>query len=178
MGMESTERPGGVLFKGNPLTLLGPELKVGQAVPDFAVLANDLSPLTLAGTEGVRVFVTVPSLDTPVCDLEARRFNDEAALLPGVSVFVVSADLPFAQARWCGNAGIKNVATVSDHRAMSFADAWGVHIKELRLLARAVFVVDAAGKLSYFQLVKEIASQPDFDAALAAIRQVRTVSRR
>ena len=161
---------GAVTFQGNPLTLSGKELQAGQAVPSFELLGVDLQPVRLADTKGVRVFTTVPSLDTPVCDMQVRRFNAEATKLPHVSVFAVSADLPFAQARWCGAAGVDRVKTLSDHRTMEFAKAWGLHVDELRLLARAVFVVDSAGKLVYRQLVREITEQPDYEKALAAVK--------
>lgn len=166
------EIPGGVTFKGNPLTLFGNELKVGDTAPDFKLLANDLSDVKLADTKGVRVFTTVPSLDTPVCDLQVKRFNEEAAKLPNVSIYAISADLPFAQARWCGTA-IKNVKTLSDHRDMAFAAAWGLGVKELRLVARSVFVVDSQNKIVYKELVKEITTAPNFDAALAAIKTAK-----
>lgn len=162
-----------VTFKGNPLTLVGKEVKVGDAAPDFALLANDLSEVKLSDTKGVRVFTTVPSLDTPVCDAQVRRFNQEAAKLPNVSIYAISADLPFAQARWCGGAGIDKVKTLSDHRAMAFADAYGLHIKELRLLARSVLVVDSAGKVVYKELVSEVTASPNFDAALKAIQAAK-----
>lgn len=167
------ETTGGVTFKGNPLTLFGNELNVGDTVPDFKLLANDLSEVKLADTKGVRVFTTVPSLDTPVCDLQIKRFNEEAAKLKGVSIFAVSADLPFAQARWCGAAGAKNVKTLSDHRDMAFAAAWGLGVKELRLVARSVFVVDSQNKIVYKELVKEITTAPNYDAALAAIKNAK-----
>lgn len=167
------EIQGGVTFKGGPLTLAGNELKVGDVVPDFKLLANDLSEVKLADTKGVRVFTTVPSLDTPVCDLQVKRFNEEAAKLANVTVFAVSADLPFAQARWCGAAGAKNVKTLSDHRDMAFAAAWGLYVKELRLVARSVFVVDSQNKIVYRELVKEITNSPNFDAALAAIKTAK-----
>lgn len=168
-----TERTGAVTFKGNPLTLLGTELKTGVTAPDFTLLGNDLAPVKLADTKGVRVFTSVPSLDTPVCDAQVRRFNEEVAKFPNVTVYAVSADLPFAQARWCGGAGIKNIKTLSDHRDMGFASAWGLQIKELRLLARAVFVVDSAGKITYAQVVKEVTDSPDFEKALAAIKEAK-----
>lgn len=161
---------GAVTFHGNPLTLSGNELQMGMKVPDFELLKNDLQPFRLGDTSGVRVFTTVPSLDTPVCDMQVRRFNKEATALGNVSVFAVSADLPFAQARWCGAAGVERVLTLSDHRNMAFAKAWGVHVDELRLLARSVFVVDASGTLVYRELVKEITDQPDYDKALAAVK--------
>ena len=168
----ATERRNVVTMKGNPVTLVGPELKPGDKAPDFTVLANDLSPVTLADSAGkVRLISVVPSLDTPVCDQQTRRFNEEAARLGDkVAILTVSMDLPFAQKRWCGAAGIDRVKTVSDHRDASFGTAYGVLIKELRLLARAVFVVDAAGRIAYVQIVPEATSHPDYTAALAATR--------
>ncbi|OGR89682.1 MAG: lipid hydroperoxide peroxidase [Elusimicrobia bacterium RIFCSPLOWO2_01_FULL_59_12] len=167
-----TERKGGTTFKGNPLTLIGNEVKVGQTAPDFSALAGDLSPVTLASSKGkTRLFVAVPSLDTPVCDAETRRFNEEAAKMPGVDVWVISMDLPFAQGRFCQTAGIKNVKCLSDHRDASFGKAYGTLIKELRLLSRAIFVVDANDKVQYVEYVKEVTSHPDYQAALDALKQ-------
>jgi thioredoxin-dependent peroxiredoxin len=167
-----TERPGAVTFQGNPLTLLGKEVKVGEKAPDFAVLDNSLSPVSLAKYQGkVLILSAVPSLDTPVCDLETRRFNEEAAKLGGdVVVLTISMDLPFAQARWCGAAGAKHVTTLSDHKEASFGLAYGVLIKELRLLSRAVFVADRKGVIRYAELVKEITHEPDYDSALKAVQ--------
>jgi thiol peroxidase len=161
-------------MKGNPLTLLGEGVREGQKAPDFTALATDLSPVSLAPLRGkVVVLASVPSLDTSVCDLETRRFNQEAASLgPDVRILVVSMDLPFAQKRWCGAAGIENLRTLSDHRDAAFGLAYGVLIKELRLLARAVFVVDAEGIVRYTQLVREIATEPDYASVLAAVRKV------
>lgn len=163
-----------VTFKGTPLTLEGAAPVLGQPAPPFTVLANDLSPVTEATLKGkVTVLITVPSLDTPVCDTEVRRFNTEAAALgPHVQILCVSADLPFAQARWCGAAGIQAVRTLSDHRELALGKAFGVAIKELRLLARAVFVTDASGLLRYEQLVPEITHEPDYPAVLAAVKQL------
>jgi len=168
-----SERPGAVTFKGNPLTLTGDEPAVGQAAPDFTVLANDLSGVALSSLRGkVCVIATVPSLDTPVCDVETRRFNQEATSLgDGVAVLAISMDLPFAQARWCGAAGVENVRTLSDHRDAAAGKALGVLIQELRLLARAVFVVDRDGILRYKQVVAEMTEEPDYAAALAAVRE-------
>ena len=168
-----TERPGAVTMRGNPLTLVGPELKVGDAAPDFKLLGNDLKPVTLADTTGkVRILSTVPSLDTPVCDMETRRFNDEAANLPGVEILTVSMDLPFAQKRWCGAAGVSNVRTLSDYQDHSFGPAYGVLIKELQLEARAVFVLDKDDSLSYVEYVKEVAEHPNYDSVLAAAKKL------
>ncbi len=166
------ERAGATTFLGNPLTLIGPELKAGDPAPDFSLLSNDLAPVGLSDSAGkVRLISVVPSLDTPVCDQQSRRFNQEAAGLgDGVVVLTVSADLPFAQKRWCGAAEAENLQTLSDHRDMSFANSYGTLVKELRLNSRAIFVVDAAGRLRHVEYVKEIASHPDYDAALAATR--------
>jgi thiol peroxidase len=158
-------------MRGNPLTLLGDEVRVGEQAPDFTVVGNDLAPVEFAAFRGkVCIISSVPSLDTPVCDVETRRFNEEAAKLgPDVAVLTISMDLPFAQKRWCGAAGVSAVQTLSDHRDASFGAAYGVLIKELRLLARAVFVVDKESVVQYVELVKEIADEPDYDAALAAV---------
>ncbi len=165
------EKQGAVTFQGTPLTLIGNTVQAGSKAPDFTLLGNDLKPVRLADTKGIRIFTTVPSLDTPVCDMQVRRFNQEAAKLPNVSIYAISADLPFAQARWCGGAGIDKVKTLSDHLTMAFSDAWGLHIKELRLVARGVFVVDSSGIVTYAELVKEVAHSPNFDAALEAVRK-------
>ncbi len=167
------DRKGAVTFKGSPLTLSGNEVKVGDKAPEFTCVGNDLKPVTLASLKGkTLVLASVPSLDTPVCDRETHRFNEEATSLgEGVRVVTISMDLPFAQARWCGAAGIKNLVTASDHRDASFGNAYGVLIKELRLLARAVFVVDRAGVVRYVQLVKEMTQEPDYAAALEAVKQ-------
>jgi thiol peroxidase len=166
----ATERKGGTTFKGNPLTLIGAEVKVGQKAPDFTALAGDLTSVTLANSKGkTRLLIAVPSLDTPVCDAETRRFNEEAAKMPGVEVLVISMDLPFAQGRFCQTAGIKNLKTLSDHRDASFGIAYGTLIKELRLEARAIFVVDANDKVQYVEYVKEVTSHPNYDAALNAL---------
>ena len=166
------ERPGAITFQGNPLTLLGSGVKVGDKAPDFQTLDNGLAPVSLANYLGkVIIISSVPSLDTPVCDLETRRFNEEAAKLgKDVIVLTVSMDLPFAQARWCGAAGVNHVTTLSDHKDASFGQAYGVLIKELRLLARAVFVVDRTGIIRYVELVKEITHEPDYDSALKAAK--------
>lgn len=159
-----------VTMRGNPVTLVGDEVKVGQKAPDFSVVGNDLSAVTLNDTSGVRLFLSVPSLDTGVCDAEVRRFNEEAASLGNVKVYTISMDLPFAQSRWCGAAGIENVVTLSDHRDASFGENWGVLIKELRLLARAVFVVDSSNTVTYVEYVPEVSSHPDYEKALAAAK--------
>ncbi len=164
-----------VAFKGTPVALEGTEVQVGQKAPDFVVQKNDLSDLTLADTAGqVRILVAVPSLDTPVCDQETRRFNEEAAKLDGVQIIVISMDLPFAQARWCGAAGVDRVVTASDHRDASFGQAYGCLIKEgplRRLLARAVFVVGKDDTIKHVEYVSEITEHPNYDAAIAAARE-------
>lgn len=176
MSASVVERTGAVTFKGNPLTAQGPELKVGDPAPDFKVLAADLSEVTLATTGNrVRLFNVVPSLDTPICAEQTRRFNQELAKLPAsIGVYAVSADLPFAQKRFCGENAIERIQALSDHRELAFGRAWGVAIKELRLLSRSVFVLDADGKIAYREYVREIASHPDYEAALAALRRLAT----
>ncbi len=165
------ERPGLITMRGNPLTLLGSELKVGDKAPDFTVTNNDMQPVSLADYQGQPLaLLSVPSLDTPVCAVETRRFNAEAAkLAEGVRILTISMDLPFAQKRWCGAMGIDKVVTLSDHREASFGQNYGVLIKELRLLARAVFVVDRTGKLTYVELVRELADEPYYAGVLDAL---------
>jgi thiol peroxidase len=168
------ERDGLVTMKGNPITLLGTELQVGDRAPDFEAIDNDLNPVSFDSFRGkVCVISSVPSLDTPVCDMETRRFNDEAGRLgEDVEILTISMDLPFAQKRWCGAAGVESVQTLSDHRDAAFGEAYGVLIKGLRLLARAVFVVDKEGTIRYIELVQEIASEPDYDAVLTAVKEL------
>ena len=158
------ERAGMVTMKGNPLTLVGNAAKVGDAAPDFVVMDNDLAPVNFSSYRGkICIISSVPSLDTPVCDLETKVFNDKAGQLEAdVVILTISMDLPFAQKRWCAGAGVNNVQTLSDYRDASFGKAFGVLIKELRLLARAVFIVDKTGTIQYVQLVKEIANEPDY----------------
>ena len=168
------ERAGLVTMKGNPITLLGPDLKVGDKAPDFVAIDNDLSTVSFESFRGkVCILSSVPSLDTPVCDMETRRFNDEAGRLGGkVEILTISMDLPFAQKRWCGAAGVDRVQTLSDHRDAAFGQAYGVLIKEFRLLARAVFVVDEEGIIRYVELVNEIASEPNYDSVLQAVKEL------
>jgi thiol peroxidase len=160
-------------MKGKPLTLVGDEVRVGDAAPEFTATGNDLSPVALSSFRGKTVIISaVPSLDTPICDIETRRFNQEAAALgPDVQVLTLSMDLPFAQKRWCGAAGVTRVLTLSDYRDESFGMAYGILIEELHLLARAIFVVDRAGKVVYTQLVKEVATEPDYAPVLDAARR-------
>lgn len=168
------QRSGVVTFQSNPLTLIGPALSVGQAAPDAVLLNNDLEPTALHSFQGkVCVISAVPSLDTPVCDLQTRRFNQEAASLgDDVVVVTVSVDLPFAQKRWCGAAGADRVITLSDHRDVAFGNAYGLLIQELRLLTRAVLVLDPQGTIRYLQIVPEMTEEPDYESALAAIRDL------
>jgi len=169
------ERTGLVTMKGSPLTLVGNAMKVGQKAPDAKLVANDLSAVDLSSLcrGKVCIVTSVPSLDTPVCDLETRRFNEEASKMgDDVIILAISMDLPFAQKRWCGAAGVKNVRTLSDHREAAFGKAYGVLIKELRLLARAVFVSDKQGVIRYVELVKELGSEPNYEAALKAAKEL------
>lgn len=159
-----------VTFKGNAVTLSGKQLQVGDAMPDFTLIDTHLQKVQNYGTSGIRVFLTVPSLDTDVCDQEVRKFNQSAAELPKVTIYAVSMDLPFAQARWCGAAGVEAVRTLSDYKDHSFGRATGTRIDELGLLTRAVFVVNAEGKITYTEYVPEITSQPDYGVVLRHLR--------
>ncbi len=153
------------------MTLLGPELKSGDTAPDFHAIDDSLKPVNLASTGGgVRIFSVVPSLDTPVCDAQTKRFNEEAGKLPSVTIYTFSMDLPFAQKRWCGAFGVDHVKMVSDHRDGSFGEAYGTLIKDLRIHSRAIFVVDKTNKIRHAEYVKEVGDHPNFDAALAAAK--------
>src|SRR5882762_9229747 len=165
------ERPGATTMRGNPLTLIGPELKVGDKAPDFKLVDNSLKNVTLAETgHNVRIISVVPSLDTPVCDAQTKRFNEEAAKLPGVSMITVSMDLPFAQKRWCGAFGVDKVKMLSDHRDGSFGSSYGTLIKDLRIESRAIFVLDKSNVIRHVEYVKEVADHPNYDAALSAAK--------
>ena len=168
------ERLNAITLHQAPLTLIGPELSIGDNAPDFQVVDNDMNPKTLADfTQKVLILSSVPSLDTPVCDMETRRFNTEAANLgPDIRILTVSMDLPFAQKRWCGAAGVDQVLTLSDHQNASFGLAYGVLIKELRLLARAVFVLGPDRRLRHIQLVREVSAEPDYNAILNAAKKL------
>lgn len=170
-----TERFGAVASRGNPLTVMGDALKVGDKAPDFTLVANDSSKVTLKDSAGkVRLISVVPSLDTGICDQQTRRFNEEAANLgDDVVILTVSADLPTAQKRWCGAAGVDKVQLLSDHLDMNFGDAYGTHIKEIRLEQRSIFVVNADDEITYVEYVPIIAQHPDYDAALAAVREAK-----
>ena len=165
------ERSGKITMKGNPLTLMGQELKIGDMAPDVVLANNDLAPVSLSSYQGkVCIISSVPSLDTPVCDMETRRFNEAAgALGDDVAIITVSMDLPFAQKRWCGAAGVDKVITLSDYGDMSFGNAYGVLIKELKLLARSVFVLDRQGIIQYIQLVNEVTEEPNYQEILDAV---------
>jgi len=153
------------------MTVLGPELKAGDKAPDFHAIDDSLKPVDLASTgHGVRIFSVVPSLDTPVCDAQTKRFNDEAMKLPSLTIYTVSMDLPFAQKRWCGAFGVDQVKMVSDHRDGSFGQAYGTLIKELRIMSRAIFVVDKDNVVRHAEYVKEVADHPNYDTALAAAK--------
>lgn len=169
------ERKNAFDLLGTPVTLVGPELKSGDKAPNFEVQANNLTTVTLENSKGkVRIISVVPSLDTGVCDAQTRRFNEEAAKLgDNVTVLTISADLPFAQARWCGAAGVDRVQTLSDHYSMSFGTAYGTHIKEVRLESRAVFVVDANNTVVYAQYVPAAGEHPNYEAALEAAKSAR-----
>jgi thiol peroxidase len=165
------ERQGATTLRGNPLTVLGPALKPGEKAPDFKAVDDSLKDVDLAGTgSGVRIFSVVPSLDTPVCDAQTKRFNEEAGKLPDVKIYTFSMDLPFAQKRWCGAYGVDHVKMISDHRDGSFGEAYGTLIKDLRILSRAIFVVDKNNVIRHAEYVKEVADHPDYEAALAAAR--------
>lgn len=168
------ERSGIITFKGNPMTLVGPALNVGDKAPAFTAVDTGLAPVSLADFTGkIKIISAVPSLDTPVCDTETRRFNQEAAALPdSVVLLTVSMDLPFAQKRWCGAAGIERVKTISDYRDRSFGLAYGVLIKELMLLSRVIFVIDSTDTIRYIQIVPEVTSEPDYAAVLAAAKAI------
>ncbi len=163
-----------VTIKGNPMSLSGTEVRTGDPAPDFVVVANDLTEVKLSSFRGkVCLIVAVHSLDTSVCDIEVRKFNEKVATFgTKVAALTISMDLPFAQKRWCGAAGVKNLQTLSDYRKADFGENFGVLIKELRLLARAVFIIDEEGVIRYIQIVKEVANEPDYEKALEALKGV------
>jgi thiol peroxidase len=158
-------------MRGNPLTLIGPELKVGDTAPDFTAVDGSLKDVTLRDTgNNVRIISVVPSLDTPVCDAQTKRFSEEMTKLSGVDVITVSMDLPFAQKRWCGAFGVDKVKMLSDHKGGSFGEHYGTLIKELRIESRAIFVLDPQNTIRHVEYVKEVADHPNYEAALAAAR--------
>ena len=167
------ERAGATTLMGNPKTLVGPELKAGDKAPDFAALDISLKPVSLKDTgKKTRIFSVIPSLDTPVCDAQTKRFNEEAASLPGVEIFTISMDLPFAQKRWCGNYGVDKVKMLSDHRSGSFGEHYGTLIKDMRIESRAIFVLDKDDTIKHVEYVKEVADHPNYETALAAARSL------
>src|SRR6266849_3673387 len=167
------ERSAATTLRGNPMTLVGPELKAGDKAPDFQAVDNGLKPVTLASTaNGVRIFSVVPSLDTPVCDAQTKRFNEEAGRLPNVSIYTISMDLPFAQKRWCGAFGVDHVKMVSDHRDGSFGESYGTLIKDLRILSRAIFVIDTDNTVRHAEYVKEVADHPNYESALGVAKSL------
>ncbi len=160
------------ILRGNPFPLSGPELKQGDRAPDFEVVDDSLQKVNLAKTgSGVRIFSVIPSLDTPVCDAQTKRFNEEAGTLSGVKIYTISMDLPFAQKRWCGNYGVDNVKMLSDHRSGEFGTHYGTLIPDLRIESRAIFVLDGENKLRHVEYVKEVGDHPDYDAALTAAKE-------
>jgi thiol peroxidase len=160
-------------FKGGPLDLAGPQLKVGDAAPEFQAVDKGLQPVSLASTgSNVRIFSVVPSLDTPVCDAQTKRFNDEAAKSGNIDFYTVSVDLPFAQNRWCTSFGVDNVKMISDHKFGSFGENYGTMIKDWRIESRALFVVDQNNVVQYVEYVPEVAEHPNYDAALAKAREL------
>ncbi|WP_339226718.1 thiol peroxidase [Oceanobacillus sp. FSL K6-2867] len=160
-----------ITFNQDPVTLLGNEVKVGDTAPDFTVLSNDLKEVTLDDYKGkVKLIIAVPSIDTGVCSEETIRFNKEADTIPNVQILTISMDLPFAQGRWCAANGVNQLDTLSDHRNADFGKNYGVLIEDLRLLARAVFVVDANNKVTYVEYVSEATNHPDYDKALEAAK--------
>jgi thioredoxin-dependent peroxiredoxin len=170
------ERQGATALRGNPITLMGPEITVGQDAPDFTAVDTGLQAVRLSEAKGKKVVIlsSIPSVDTPVCDKETRRFNEEAANIGAdIEVWTLSMDLPFAQKRWCGAAGVERVKTLSDFRGRTFGEGYGVLMKDGPLAgvdARAVFVVGKDGKVKHVEYVKEIANEPDYDAALKAAK--------
>ncbi len=167
------ERAGATTLMGNPMTLTGPELKAGDTAPDFKLTDLGMKSVSLLDTgNNIRIFSVIPSLDTPVCDAQTKRFNEEVSKMPGIDVYTISADLPFAQKRWCGAFNVENVKVLSDHKDVSFGENYGTLIKELRIESRAIFVVDKENKIQYAEYVKEVADHPDYDAALSAAKSL------
>lgn len=167
------KRTGIITFGGNPLTLVGPEIKVGAKAPDFYALNSKLQPVKLSDFDGkVRIVSVFPSIDTPVCAAQTRRFNVEAANLGDVQILTVSCDLPFALGRFCAAEGIDKEITLSDHKELDFGLKYGFAIDELRLLSRGVVVVDKDGVVKHVEYVKEITEEPDYDSAIEAVKKI------
>src|SRR5713101_3381664 len=171
------ERPAATTMRGKPLTLLGPELKAGEKAPDFEAVTDALQSVNLEKTgHAVRIFSVIPSLDTPVCDAQTKRFNEEAAKLDDIQIYTISMDLPFAQKRWCGAFGVDKVKMLSDHRDGSFGSNYGTLIKDLRIESRAIFVLDPSNTIRHVEYVKEVAEHPNYDTALSAARSATAVA--
>lgn len=162
-----------ITFQGNPVTLIGNQVKVGDKAPDFTVVNNNLDDFSLKDTKGIRIISSIPSLDTPVCDLETKTFNKEASSIPNVNIYTISMDLPFAQSRWCGSNGIDKLTTLSDYKDRLFGKNYGTYVKELGLLTRAVFVADSNDTVVYSEYVEEIGSQPNFEKILKAVKNAK-----
>ena len=172
--MAKVERTGGTTLQGNPLTLVGPELKAGDPAPNFNAVDSGLKEIDLAKTgSAVRIFSVVPSLDTPVCDAQTKRFEDAAKTAEGIEVYTISMDLPFAQKRWCNAFGAEHIKMISDHKSGSFGESYGTLIKELRIESRAIFVVGKDNTLKYVEYVPEVADHPNYEAALKAAEAAR-----
>ena len=172
--MTVLERNNVITMKGNPITLLGSDVTIGQQLPEAILIANDLSEVKLSSFIGKKMIISVvPSLDTPICDLQTKRFNSEAIKLgDSVKILTVSMDLPFAQKRWCGATASDKIQTLSDYRYASFGEAYGLLIKNLRLLARAILIIDQSGKVQYKQIVSEVTHEPDYQAVLMAVQKI------
>ncbi len=169
--MATIERQGATTLQGNPLTLVGPELKTGDRAPDFETVDSGMQPVNLAKTgENVRIFSVVPSLDTPVCDAQTKRFEDAAGKMKGIDIYTISMDLPFAQKRWCSTFGVDKIKMLSDHKSGSFGEHYGTLIKELRIESRAIFVIGKDNKILHAEYVKEVANHPDYETALNAAK--------
>jgi thiol peroxidase len=167
------KRKGVMTLGGNPVTLIGKEIKVGDKAPSFTVLDNGSKPVTLEDAKGKKLIISVvPSVDTPVCSAQTRRFNEEAAKMDGVEIYTISVDLPFALARYCAAEGIDKVKTLSDHKDLSFGEAYGFVIEEARLLGRGIVIVDEEGIVRYVEYVKEVSNYPDYDKALVAVNSL------
>jgi thiol peroxidase len=167
------ERLGAVTLRGNPMTLVGPRLNAGDPAPDFHCVDTRLQPVTLADTGStVRIFSVIPSIDTPVCDMQTKRFDDESSKLEEIDIYSISTDLPFAEQRYCTTFGIDDVKMISDHLDTSFGKAYGVLVPELRILTRAIFVLDRNNVIQYVEYVPEIGDHPDYEAALAKAKEL------
>ncbi len=172
--MPVQEQTNVVTMKGNPVTLMGQQVKVGQIAPECTLVANDLTEIKLSSFRGKKCILSVvPSLDTPVCDLQTKRFNQEAERLgKDFEILTISMDLPFAQKRWCGATSSTKIRTLSDYRYASFGESFGILIKGLRLLTRSLFLIDEKGKIQYKQIVSEITKEPDYNEALEAAKKI------